>query len=135
MSRDIKFKSFNPDTNTMTSGHHFNTILMTTDKEFVDEFNGTWLEYTGLKCKNDKEIYEGDIVKVDYYTMCWGRKLHHKFTGFVELCEFEGNEENGVSDTIMGYGIKISLSEYESLANHNNQCEIIGNRYQNPNLI
>lgn len=70
-------------------------------------------QFTGLKDKNGKEIYEGDIIIIDQYTIVkvvWG-------TDCWELI-MEDNEPY-IDD---------------SLGNFNDLIEVIGNIYENPEL-
>ncbi len=69
------------------------------------------MQYTGLKDKNGKEIYEGDIVK---YKKMIGKIIF--FNGSFVLSDF--TEEN----------------EWE-LGVINQEVEIIGNIYENSNLL
>jgi len=80
------------------------------------------LQYTGLKDKNDKEIYEGDIVR---YKNRIGEIHWHKYQASFDL-KFLRNIEG-----------EPYISLDEGLANNiwPFQLEIIGNIYENPELL
>lgn len=79
------------------------------------------MQYTGIKDKNGKEIYEGDILK---YKFLYDRRLKH-----VTLVKFVETEANfGIKDT---YGNEIPLFRITA----NNYFEVIGNIYENEELL
>jgi len=93
-----------------------------------------FLQYTGLKDKNGKEIYEGDIVKANYYD--YGRKIG-------QVLFDDGNFE--VKFTTSIGQTEHLLQEYyiddlrdvcmETKTKFFHQPEIIGNIYENPKLL
>lgn len=95
---------------------HGGTVLVFENPphERVDEsdFNNDaiLMQYVGLSDKNGKEIYEGDIVKY------WG--------GEHPIIYYEN-----------GFYIKYSPKDYYSIQYESKKLEVIGNIYENPELI
>lgn len=81
-----------------------------------------FLQYTGLKDKNGKEIYEGDICAIDdlYCTQITVMFKNLAFTGI-------SKEHYAISSKGEFPNNGYSLSHYN--------LEVIGNIYENPELI
>jgi uncharacterized phage protein (TIGR01671 family) len=87
--------------------------------EVVDESIG---QFTGLKDKNGKEIYEGDILKLDY-------PINYGFAGFGSLLITVIIEFNDGCFWFTGEGYTDCNWHFY------NDYEVIGNRYENPELL
>lgn len=82
------------------------------------------MQYTGLKDKNSKEIYEGDIISVKSR---WGDfigEVHFRQGSFYHTCIeiFDGKKASHRPSKFVS-----SAVEYD--------CEVIGNIYENPELL
>ena len=72
------------------------------------------LQFTGLHDKNGKEIYEGDIVRID--------------GGLKWICKWSDNHARFYFDT----GLH---KTYDFSAQESSDFEVIGNIYENPELL
>ena len=119
MNREIKFRAYDNKTNKV---YEVENIYIQDEylSLVVGEFNEgntikrrisevELIQYTGLKDKNGKKIYEGDIVK-NYWSM---NNEVVKYMGVTFMTE-NMYEESAV----------VNLEE----------CEVIGNIYENPEL-
>ena len=115
MSREIKFRIWDK-INRMWL-RCFNVNLF----DIGDLPNVELMQYTGVKDKNGKEIYEGDIVK---YKFPYDTRLKH-----ISPVKFLETEVSfGIKDI---YGNEIPLYTISA----NNYFEVIGNIYKNKNLL
>ena len=76
------------------------------------------MQYTGLKDKNGVEIYEGDIVK-------WGEFKMEIFWG----------EDIGIGYGFCWRNIRGNGSYHESMTGFIDEYEVIGNIYENKELL
>jgi len=114
--REIKFRAWNKELKHMT-GLDVESVGDYDSRYFKDGY--VLMQYTGLKDKNGKEIYEGDIVVLDK-----------------KLLENNGRLITG-TEVVFSDG-KFALKNFWDISRQlikDYNYEIIGNIYENPNLI
>ncbi len=115
MQRKIKFRVWDKiNKRFVTNVNQDSETKLNYDTKFLVYWNNyEFMQFTGLKDKNVKEIYEGDIVKyMDKYVM----KIVWNIEGFWEMI----NEENKIRGPI---------------GNYIGFMEVIGNICENKELI
>jgi len=145
MNRELKFKGWNGKR--MTREFSLKEMLST-----QLEHNGLkelWLQWTGLRDRNGVEIYEGDVIKFHYFYQRLGAGLgieedEHEMVGEVYfdgygygIKKVEGQHWAGYTGYSDGEGdcSFIGLQEFSQSAIHEGSFEVIGNTYQNPELL
>lgn len=127
--REIKFRDYNPETKEM---RHFDL-----DEYDREEHNcyGNIMQYTGLKDKNGKEIYEGDIVKIVEDKNIKVANQPHQFM-FGDIAKVEWSNVN-----LAYYLVNENHEEIECQMDYYgawsgwNWLEVIGNIYENMELL
>jgi uncharacterized phage protein (TIGR01671 family) len=87
------------------------------------------MQYTGLKDKNGKEIYEGDIVKIHNYPDEFKRQEAPKDFNVFEV------KWNQYVWSFSNESIYTPMSTYHERTMTDYEIEVIGNIYENPELL
>lgn len=111
MNREIKFRAWDEVSEKMLNWNYFLDTNMKNTFIAPESTGLILMQYTGLDDKNGKEIYEGDIAK---YENMIGKIMF--FNGSFILSDFEETEE-------------------WELGVINEELEIMGNIYDNPELL
>ena len=139
MSREIKFRVWDKTSDSMLYQDDFERVELDTKNKMVtliaeeesdkshyvldyeDGIEAEILQYTGLKDKNGKEIYEGDILSIKIYS---GDKVIVEGKTVVEF-------KDGCFGVIWGHDKAfLSLNSFFKA-----KFEVIGNIYENPELL
>lgn len=132
-AEDLSFEEFKPLVDLLVS----------------DPESEVFLQYTGLKDKNGREIYEGDIVTFHYFYQSLGANLgaqesEHELTGIVKWQEYgyglsaiKGEHWRGYTGYDDGQGNSdfLLLAGMSESSIHEESFEILGNIYENPELL
>lgn len=137
MNREIKFRCFTTSRVMVYTDIYPGSVKA---KEF-----GSWMQYTGLKDKNGKEIYEGDIIQweVSWKCSCGNLHNHQIRIGYVQswggawAVDKKQLGDEHFDPTLL---TKWAVSRDEEYSNYYPQTElyqveVIGNIYENKELI
>ena len=119
MSREIKFRAWDSEQKKMADSFGLSDIADSYDCGYFVNYNFDGvdvayekphihlMQFTGLKDKNGKEIYEGDVVVADVGYGTFNAEV--KWMHAIQLYPFNHSDPS--------------------------ECEIIGNIYENPELL
>lgn len=99
----------------------------------LDDKDLSFMQYTGLKDKNGREIYEGDII---YWEIDNGVGIE----SYVAIVQWSENNEKykGIYKWIVLYIEDYLRGQFDALstpASYNYELQVMGNIYENPELL
>lgn len=111
MPREIKFRAWDANVSRIMSLSHINCDDENGNRSQNENY--VLMQFTGIKDRNGKEIYEGDIIKFK----------HFPFEETVEVARLEDG------------AYRPMVSDCCHCREENEYNEVIGNIYENPELL
>ena len=134
MSREHKYRVYIPDTNKFV---YFGINDFDYSDRYLDDGKYPIQQYTGLTDKNNIEVYDGDIVKINRcYTRPFVNEKHQIDYKFIE-----GEVE--VGKVLWGWNTQKYLVSYEHIRyddiedfdKPSHRVEVIGNIFEHKHLL
>ncbi|EOU1754573.1 MAG: YopX family protein [Clostridium perfringens] len=146
MSREIKFRIYDTDEKQMFYQEDIDYIDINNEIAYINQDGGGYdylidfvygdgklMQYTGLKDKNGKEIYEGDILRCKCLKKCkldsCAEKVIQYKNSIIEWWESGCNLGYRLRDS-KGKTMMIKPTHLRTM-----EVEVIGNIYENPELL
>lgn len=136
--REIKFRAWYPEKKLLFTWQeilidNIGVFLMRSDGEPETDYSLTpsaiLMQFTGLLDKNGTEIYEGDVVKTDSVNIQSGTDCNP----YLRVVRF--NQEEARFDFYQIDGEKQLAGQTLCKNNLEKRWEVIGNIYENPELV
>lgn len=138
--REIKFRAWDAKFKVMFEHGEISVSEEESPISFVSLFNNPCegfyvMQFTGLRDKNGREIYEGDMIRQQVNSHIWFYQIGCIDDGGANLYAINIRDNVTIDDETDTYTYQMTEERVGQSRLIPSGCEIIGNIYENPELL